>query len=84
MDFHCRVIFTCVRAYARTRVNELEAMNERSCVNINRMSLNFDVYTRPFLHYLYFNDARKIYVLTQVKTTREWKSTSTLSFFIQI
>ena len=54
----------------RTRVNELEAMNERSRVNKNRTSLNFYVYARPFLHNLYFNDARKIYVLTQVKTTR--------------
>ena len=34
--------------------------------------------------YRYVNDARKSYVVTQVKTTREWKSTLTLSFFIQI
>ena len=31
VDFHCRVIFTCVNSVC---VNEIEAMYERSCVNV--------------------------------------------------
>ena len=78
MDFHLRTHVNF------TGVNEIEAMNERSRVNKNRTTLNFYVYARPFLHYRYFNDARKSYVLTQVKTTREWKTTLTLSFYSNI
>ena len=37
-------------------------------------SLNFYVYTRHFLHCLYFIYARKIYVRTHVRITRQWKS----------
>ena len=38
-------------------------------------SLNFHVYAWPFIHCLYFIYARKFYVRTDGKITRQWKST---------
>ena len=58
VDFHCRVIFTCV--------NKIEAIYERSLI-ISRF--NFYVYARPTIHCLYFINAHKIYVRTHVKIT---------------
>ena len=37
-------------------------------------SLNFYVYTRHFLHCLYFIYARKMYVRAHVKIMLQWKS----------
>ena len=44
-------------------------------------SLNFCVYTRHFLHCLYFIYARKIYVRTHVKIIRQWKSNLKVKVF---
>ena len=57
-------------------------MNKGSVWKITRKpkswtSLNFYVYARPVIHHLYFIYARKIYVRSHVKITRQWKSTLT-------
>ena len=40
-----------------------------------RVRLNFHVYAWPFIHCLYFIYARKFYLRSQGKITRQWKST---------
>ena len=40
-----------------------------------RVRLNFHVYACPFIHCLYFIYARKFYLRSQGKITRQWKST---------
>ena len=40
-----------------------------------RVKLNFHVYAWPFIHCLYFIYARKFYLRSQGKITRQWKST---------
>ena len=68
VDFHSRVIFT--------RVNKIQAMYERLCVNAKiEPSLNFYVYGQTFIHSLYFIYVRKINARTHVKITRLWKPT---------
>ena len=68
VDFHSRVIFTCV--------NEIEAMYERLWVNAKiEPSFNFYVYAQTFIHSLYFINVRKINARTHVKITRLWKPT---------
>ena len=68
VDFHSRVIFT--------RVNKIQAMYERLCVNAKiEPSLNFYVYGQTFIHILYFIYVRKINARTHVKITRRWKPT---------
>ena len=70
VDFHC-----CVKL---TRVNKIEAMHERPRVHVRIERFNFYVYVRPSIYCLYFVYARKIYVRTQVKITRQWKFTTTV------
>ena len=68
VDFHSRVIFT--------RVNKIQAMYERLCVNAKiEPSLNFYVYAQTFIHSLYFINVRKINARTHVKITWLWKPT---------
>ena len=55
MDFHRRVIFTCVHV---TRVNKIEAMYGMSRVNV-RVDLRSSLLS-VFMHCLYFIYARKI------------------------
>ena len=60
VDFHSRVIFT--------RVNKIQAMYERLCVNAKiEPSLNFYVYAQTFIHSLYFINVRKINARTARK-----------------
>ena len=62
VDFHCRVIFTCVRVY-NLRVNKIEAMFERLRVNVNvdyRIAFTF---TRDLLY-------KASFLFTQVTSPR--------------
>ena len=57
-----------------TRLNEIEAMYESPRANV-KDERTFMCTRDPSLRCLYFVYARKIYVRTQVKITRQWKST---------
>ena len=68
-----RVKFTCVLTEKlRDRGNQLQ-IKYRRCKSST--SLNFYVYARSFIHSLQFITARKIYMRSHGKITRQWKST---------
>ena len=62
VDFHCRVIFTCVRVY-NLRVNKMEAMFERLRVNVNVDSRIAFAFTRDLLY-------KASFLFTQVTSPR--------------
>ena len=76
VDFHCPVILY-VRTHVNfTRVNTIETMYGRLRVNVKvEPVLNFHVCARPFIHGLFFIYARKFYVRSHGKNTRQWKAT---------
>ena len=57
----------------RTHVNEIEAMYERARVNV-KVDRGSTFTLSMTLHALSLLYARKIYVLTHAKITRQWKS----------
>ena len=54
---------------AHARVNKIEAIYEVLPVT-QRLSENFYVYTRPFVHCLYFISARKKYATVEIHPTK--------------
>lgn len=64
VDFHHRVIFTCVK--------KIEAMYEVSRVKVERGSTLTFTCDLSFIHYLYFVNASKFHALVLVKITRQW------------
>ena len=68
MNSHCPVYL-----YVRARVNKIEATYGRSGVNVKvERDSPFTLHATFCLYFIY---ARKRYVLTYVKITRQWKST---------
>ena len=47
-------------------------------------TLNFYVYAWPFIHCLYFIYARKFYLRSHGKITRQWKSTPSQVFTCRV
>ena len=82
MDFHCRVIFRCVCRTGFTRVNKIETMSGRLDVNVKVARGSTFTFTRGFSHIVstLFTHGKpvKIYVRTNLKITRQWKSTISL------
>ena len=70
VDFHCRVIFTCVRTSTGfTCVNKIETTYEKQRVTVKVTSDLPYIVSNLFTHAV---KPVKVYVRTRVKTTRQW------------
>ena len=82
VDFHCRVIFTCVRTQTLTGftcVNKIETMCEKPRLNVKVEPHSTFTFTSdlPYIVSILFTHVKpvKVYVRTHVNITRQWKST---------